>query len=144
MQNNNFKMYFSLAKEQAKKSKDPNTKVGAIIVKDNKVIGKGFNSMPNDSKIFPWSNDLNLPVEETKYPYVVHAEMNAVINANNSIENCQIFTTLFPCSNCAKFLVQAKIKEVYYIDDKYKDTEDYKIAMKIFRTSNIIVKKITI
>lgn len=120
-------MYFmALALISARRSKDPNTQVGACIVKDNKVLSLGYNGAPNgySDDEFPWEREgefLN-----TKYAFVVHGEMNAILNYNGNkkdFEGCTIYVTEFPCNECAKAIVQTGIKEVIYLSDKYHDTD---------------------
>lgn len=117
------------------RSKDPSSQVGACIVgEDNRILSLGYNGSPNrwsDDK-FPWQRS-NENYNYTKYPYVIHAEMNALLNYkgdNKSLAGSTVYVTLFPCSNCAKFLAQAGVKRIVYLSDKYKDTED-NIASKI-------------
>lgn len=146
MLNNKF---MKLAVEAANKSKDPNTKVGAVIVAKNEVVGSGFNQMPQDKDAFNWNRDVkfidnSFPIQkDTKYPYVVHAEMNAFLEALDKAKGADIYVTLFPCSNCAKFLAQAGINKIYYADDKYHDTDDAYSARKIFRECHIETEHIT-
>ena len=123
-----FDEYFmGIAKLTAKRSKDPNTQVGACIVSpDNRILSVGYNGAPNgfDDSVFPWDREGN-PLD-TKYMYVCHAERNAVLNYKGSrrdFEGARIYVDLFPCNECAKEIIQAGIKEVIYLSDKYKDTE---------------------
>ena len=114
--------FLGVAMLAALRSKDPNTQVGACIVsQDNIIISTGYNGMPmgcSDDE-FPWDRS----GEETKYPYVVHAELNAILNANGrDLRGSRIYVALFPCNECAKAIIQSGIKEVYYLSDKYKDT----------------------
>lgn len=133
--------FISLAKVSGLRSKDPSTKVGAVIVNDSKrVIGIGYNGMPHGDDTLPWSREGSLA--DTKYPYVIHAEMNAILNATREVKGSSLYVTLLPCRECAKFIVQAGIKEIVYTDDKYNDTEDYKISLKIFQHFKIIVRNI--
>lgn len=135
--------FMTLAKVSALRSKDPNTKVGTCIVnQDKRVIGLGYNGMPNgNDKDFPWENQA-INEKDKKYAYVVHAEINAILNSTVSTKNSTIYTSLYPCSNCAKIIAQAGPKEVIYEDDKYHDTDDAKIARFIFEKTNIKTKKI--
>lgn len=108
----------------AKRSKDPCSQVGACIVnKENKIVGVGYNGFPigcDDDK-FPWSKSTDDPLK-SKYTYVCHAEMNAIINKNCSdVKGCTIFVALFPCNECAKIIIQSGIIEVVYMSDKHKD-----------------------
>jgi dCMP deaminase len=108
----------------AMRSKDPNTQVGACIVsEDNIIISTGYNGMPKgcSDDEFPWERDGQQDM--TKYPYVVHAELNAILNANGrDLRGSRIYVALFPCNECAKAIIQSGIKEVYYLSDKYADT----------------------
>ena len=117
--------FMGIAILAAKRSKDPNTQVGACIVsKDNIIISTGYNGMPKgcSDDEFPWDrkgeNDA-----ATKYPYVVHAELNAILNANGrDLHGSRIYVALFPCNECAKAIIQSGIQEVLYLSDKYADT----------------------
>ena len=78
-----------------------NTKVGAILINSKKrVIALGYNGMPKGDDTFPWVREGK--VKDTKYPYVIHAEMNALLNSNDKVANSKLYVTLYPCSNCAK------------------------------------------
>lgn len=106
------------------RSKDPNTRVGACIVnQDNHIVSVGYNGLPtgcNDDE-FPWERSGE--ELETKYPFVCHSELNAILNSGGqSLRGCKIYVTLFPCNECAKAIIQSGIKEVLYISDKYHDT----------------------
>lgn len=130
--------FMALAFVSAKRSKDPSTKVGACIVnEDKKVVSLGYNGMPkgNDEK-FPWGRDAK-SVKDNKYAYVIHAEINSILNTNVSLKNCVMYTSLYPCSNCAKTIVQSGIKEIVYQEDKYHDEEDAHISREILRISGI-------
>ena len=117
--------FIGIAMLAAKRSKDPNTQVGACIVsQDNIIISTGYNGMPKgcSDDEFPWersgANDA-----QTKYPYVVHAELNAILNANGrDLRGSRIYVALFPCNECAKAIIQSGITEVRYLSDKYNDT----------------------
>nr|WP_233262774.1 cytidine/deoxycytidylate deaminase family protein [Mycoplasma sp. NEAQ87857] len=126
-----------LAKTSAFRSKDPNTQVGACIINDKKrVIALGYNGMPQGlDKIFPWDRDKEEGLN--KYPYVIHAEINAILNATVSVDQGILYTSLFPCSNCAKTIVQSGIKEIVYESNKYQGTTDQKIAQFIFDQTNV-------
>lgn len=113
----------------SKRSKDPNTQVGACIVnEENIILSTGYNGFPSgcSDDEYPWERE----GENTKYPYVVHAELNAILNANGkSLRNSRIYVALFPCNECAKAIIQSGIKEVIYLSDKY-ETESSTIASK--------------
>lgn len=114
--------FMGIAMLAAKRSKDPSTQVGACIVSpDNIIISTGYNGMPKgcSDDIFPWDRDGG----ETKYPYVVHAELNAILNrGNRDLKGSRIYVALFPCNECAKAIIQSGVSEVVYLSDKYADT----------------------
>ena len=122
----NWDEYFmGIAMLAARRSKDPNTQVGACIVSDdNIIISTGYNGMPKgcSDDVFPWDRQGENEAE-TKYPYVVHAELNAILNASGrDLRGSRIYVALFPCNECAKAIIQCGIKEVIYLSDKYHDT----------------------
>ena len=114
--------FMGIAMLAARRSKDPNTQVGACIVsQDNIIISTGYNGMPKgcSDDEFPWERE----GEVTKYPYVVYAELNAILNANGrDLRGSRLYVALFPCNECAKAIIQSGVKEVLYLSDKYKDT----------------------
>lgn len=124
----------------AQRSKDPNTQVGACIINDDhKLVGIGYNGFPKgcDDDIFPWSRDAADPLER-KYFYVCHAEINAITNRNCSdVRGCTIYVTLFPCNECAKFIIQSGLKRVVYMSDKYADTAATMAAKKMFKSARV-------
>ena len=122
----NWDEYFmGIAMLAAKRSKDPNTQVGACIVsQDNIIISTGYNGMPKgcSDDEFPWDRKGENEAV-TKYPYVVHVELNAILNANGrNLQGSRIYVALFPCNECAKAIIQSGVKEVYYLSDKYADS----------------------
>ena len=125
--------FMAIAKLSAMRSKDPSTQVGACIVSnDNRILSIGYNGAPNgfSDEEFPWAREGNNL--DTKYPYVCHAELNAILNYRGSkkdLENAKIYVDLFPCNECTKAIIQAGITEVIYYSDKYADT-DSTIAAK--------------
>ncbi|XP_047668731.1 deoxycytidylate deaminase-like isoform X2 [Tachysurus fulvidraco] len=113
--------YMAVALMFSKKSPDPNTKVGACIVNEKKIIvGVGTNTMPDGCEDkFPWAREAEDKLE-TKYPYVCHAELNAIMNKTSvDVKGCTMYVTLFPCNECAKVIIQSGIKEVVYLSNKY-------------------------
>ena len=119
----NWDEYFmGIAMLAAKRSKDPSTQVGACIVsQDNIIISTGYNGMPKGCSDDEFPGDRT--GEETKYPYVVHAELNAILNANGrDLRNSRVYVALFPCNECAKAIIQSGVKEVVYLSDKYADS----------------------
>ena len=116
--------FMGVAMLAARRSKDPSTQVGACIVsQDNIINSTGYNGMPKgcSDDEFPWER--SGAENETKYPYVVHAELNAILNANGrDLRGSRLYVALFPCNECAKAIIQSGVKEVVYLSDKYKDT----------------------
>lgn len=132
--------FMSVAFLSAQRSKDPNSQVGACVVNgDRKIVGIGYNGMPNgcsDDEL-PWSrvseNEL-----DTKYPYVCHAEMNAILNKNSAdLKGCFIYVALFPCNECTKLIIQAGIKEVIYYSDKYHNQPQCKASRKLLDLARV-------
>ena len=117
--------FMGIALLAANRSKDPSTQVGACIVSPNNIIiSTGYNGMPKgcSDEDFPWARSAECE-NDTKYPYVVHAELNAILNANGrDLRGATVYVALFPCNECAKAIIQSGIKEVVYLSDKYKDT----------------------
>ena len=114
--------FMGVAMLTAGRSKDPNTQVGACIVSpENIIISTGYNGMPKgcSDDTFPWART----GEETKYPFVVHAELNAILNANGrDLRGSRLYVALFPCNECAKAIIQSGVREVLYLSDKYADS----------------------
>lgn len=123
--------FMGIAMLSAQRSKDPSTQVGACIVSDDKkILAVGYNGAPNgyDDENMPWNREGEFL--KTKYAYVCHAELNAILNHKGSdLKNATIYVDLFPCNECAKAIIQAGIKEVVYKNDKYNGT-DSNIASK--------------
>lgn len=140
--------FMAIAKLTAMRSKDPSTQVGACIVSnDNRILSIGYNGAPNgyDDDKFPWDREgENL---NTKYPYVCHAEMNAILNYRGSkkdFENAKLYVGLFPCNECAKIIIQSGIKEIIYLSDKYADSENNIASRRLFDECGVTYKKIEI
>lgn len=126
--------FMSVAMLAGMRSKDPNSQVGACIVsEDNKILSMGYNGFPKDCSDdeFPWArqgDELN-----TKYFYVVHSELNAILNyRGGSLEGAKLYVTLFPCNECAKAIIQSGIRKVIYLSDKYADTDATRASKKMF------------
>ena len=117
--------FMGIAMLAARRSKDPNTQVGACIVsQENIIISTGYNGMPKgcSDDEFPWDRSGTTDAD-TKYPYVVHAELNAILNANGrDLRGSRLYVALFPCNECAKAIIQSGVKEVVYLSDKYADS----------------------
>ena len=125
--------------------KDPNTQVGACIVSEkNKIMSVGYNGLPtgcNDDD-FPWERDGDS--YDTKYPYVCHAELNAILNnAGAPLVGCRIYVALFPCNECAKAIIQSGIREVVYLSDKYENTPMNRASKRMFNAAGVKLTKLT-
>ncbi len=127
--------FMTVARMASLRSKDPSTKVGAVIVKDNRLISMGYNGMPHGID-FTYDSREGL---DSKYLYVCHAELNALLNLRgyNSVEGSTIYVTLFPCNECAKMIVQAGIKKVIYLSDKYADQDIYKASRRLLESAGV-------
>lgn len=129
----------------AKRSKDPSTQVGACIVNQyNKIVGIGYNGFPigcSDDEL-PWERNSDNE-NETKYPYVVHAEANAILNSTKDLHGSRIYVALFPCNECTKLIIQSGIKEILYLSDKYKDTQSVKASKKMLDMADVKYKQIS-
>ena len=128
----------------ANRSKDPSTQVGACIVNNkNKIMSVGYNGFPIGciDDIFPWERTGD--EIDTKYPYVCHAELNAILNATSSLDGCKIYVALFPCNECAKAIIQSGISEIVYISDKYADTPSVIASKKMLDASGVKYTKLT-
>lgn len=127
----------------ADRSKDPSTQVGACIVSDdNRILSTGYNGFPQgcSDDDFPWNRDTS--AGETKYNFVVHAELNAILNAGGkSLVGSRIFVSLFPCHECAKAIIQAGVKEVVYLSDKYNGTVSDNASKRMLNAAGVTLTK---
>jgi len=137
--------FMAVAILSAQRSKDPSTQVGACIANEaNKIVGVGYNGFPRgcDDDELPWNREGDFL--NTKYPYVCHAEVNAVLNSiSKDLTNCRIFVDLFPCNECTKVIIQSGIKEVIYLSDKYSDTEPVKASKRMLELSGVKYRQLT-
>ena len=122
------------------RSKDPNTQVGACIVsEDNKILSMGYNGFPIgcSDEDFPWEREGEMA--ETKYAYVTHSELNAILNyRGGSLKGAKLYVSLFPCNECAKAIIQAGIRTVVYDSDKYKGTPMNKASKRMFAAAGVV------
>ncbi|XP_043369481.1 deoxycytidylate deaminase isoform X1 [Dermochelys coriacea] len=161
--------FMAVAFLSAQRSKDPNSQVGACIVNsENKIVGIGYNGMPNgcSDDLLPWTRTAQSKLD-TKYPYglqlgrtfrrtaqrphpakcqgpalMCHAELNAIMNKNSAdVKGCSMYVALFPCNECAKLIIQAGIKEVIFMSDKYHDSPEMTAARRLFDLTGIIYRK---
>lgn len=136
--------FMGVALLSAKRSKDPNTQVGACIVNDkNKIVGAGYNGLPigcHDDD-FPWNKQGEYL--DTKYPYICHAELNAILNnIGIDLHGCRMYTALFPCNECAKAIIQAGISEVIYLSDKYEGNDVFRASKIMLDTAGVKYRKV--
>lgn len=121
------------------RSKDPNTQVGACIVSDdNKILSMGYNGFPKgcSDDDFPWEREGE--ELETKYPFVTHSELNAILNyRGGSLEGAKIYVSLFPCNECAKAIIQAGIKTIVYDSDKYANTPGTRASKRMLDAAGV-------
>ena len=131
--------FMGVAHLSGMRSKDPNTQVGACIVGgDNRILSMGYNGFPNgcSDEEFPW--DREGEELETKYPYVAHSELNAILNyRGGSLEGSKLYVSLFPCNECAKAIIQAGICTVVYDQDKYNGTPSNLAAKRMFDAAGV-------
>ncbi len=131
--------FMGIAIISAERSKDPNSQVGACIVdKNNKIVSLGYNGAPigfDDDKDMKWEREGSFL--DTKYAYVCHSELNAILNSKIPVRDCKMYVTLFPCNECAKAIIQAGIKEIIYLSDKYDKTEGNTVSKKLLDTCKV-------
>ena len=130
--------FMGIAKLVRERSEDPCCKVGACIVKNNKIISTGYNGMPSRSEhgIYPWTKGDPDPTKN-KYFYVVHAELNAILNSERSLEGATLYVTKFPCNECAKAIIDSGIYKVIFIDDI--SLENLQIDDEFIATCNMLM-----
>lgn len=135
--------FMGLAHLSGMRSKDPNTQVGAVIVDDhNRVVSIGYNGFPSgvSDEEFPWGKQGG--VVDTKYAYVVHAELNAILNSQRSVRGCTIYVSLFPCNECAKAIIQSGIRRIVYESDKYDGVDTNIASKRMLRAAGVELVKI--
>lgn len=136
--------FMGIALLSAQRSKDSHTQVGACIVNhENKILSLGYNGMPTGccDDDMPWERNGENPVN-TKYMYVCHAELNAILNrSSGSLEGAKLYVTLFPCNECAKAIIQSGIREVIYGDDKYADTAAVIASKMMFKAAGVAIRR---
>jgi dCMP deaminase len=138
--------FMGVALLSGRRSKDPSTQVGACIVNSqNKIVGAGYNGLPIgcSDEDFPW--DKKGEFLNTKYPYVCHAELNAILNnIGMDLTGCRIYTALFPCNECSKAIIQSGIKEVIFLSDKYDGTDVSIASKKMLDTAGVGYRKVVV
>lgn len=135
--------FMGVAILSAKRSKDPGTQVGACIVTpDRRIVGVGYNGLPagcSDDE-FPWDREGDFL--NSKYAYVCHAELNAILNSTKNLKGCTIYVDLFPCNECAKSIIQSGISEIVYLSDKYDDTDSNIASKKLLNAANVKLRQL--
>ncbi|WP_047393855.1 cytidine/deoxycytidylate deaminase family protein [Cetobacterium sp. ZOR0034] len=135
--------FMGVAILSAKRSKDPGTQVGACIVTpDKRIVGVGYNGFPagcSDDE-FPWDRDGDFL--NSKYAYVCHAELNAILNSTKNLKGCSIYVDLFPCNECAKSIIQSGIAEIVYLSDKYNNTDSNLASKKLLNAANVKLRQL--
>lgn len=134
--------FMGIALLSAERSKDPNTQVGSCIVNDeNKIVSVGYNGAPTkfSDDIMPWDREGDFV--NTKYAYVCHSELNAILNSQGSVKGSRIYVALFPCNECAKAIIQSGIKEVIYLSDKYNGTDGNIVSKKLFDECGVVYRQ---
>ena len=138
--------FMGIALLSSLRSKDPSSQVGACIVNSEKrILSMGYNGMPRccSDDEFPWDKNEN-PLD-SKYLYVCHAELNAILNcASGNVRGCTVYTTLFPCNECAKAIIQSGIAEVVYMSDKYSDSDSVLASKRMFTTAGVKFREYSI
>ncbi len=136
--------FMAVAKLAGLRSKDPNSQVGCCIVSpDNKILSIGYNGFPRgcSDEEFPWDRDDDDPLK-TKYIYVVHSELNAILNyRGGSLEGAKLYVSLFPCNECAKAIIQAGIKKIIYDSDKYEGTPAVIASKMMLQAAGVAFQK---
>ena len=136
--------FMGLAHLSALRSKDPNTQVGAAIVDENhRVVSVGYNGFPTgvSDDEFPWSREGD--VLTSKYAFVVHAELNAILNSQRSVRGCTIYVSLFPCNECAKATIQSGIKKIVYESDKYNGVDTNIASKRMLKAAGVELVRIS-
>ncbi len=134
--------FMGIALLSSQRSKDPNTQVGACIVsKDNRILSIGYNGAPRglNDDMMKWDREGKFL--DTKYAYVCHGELNAILNYRGNLEGSKIYVGLFPCNECAKAIIQSGIKEVIYKEDKYADSDNVIASKMMFDSCGVTYRQ---
>ena len=136
--------FMGVALLASQRSKDPSTQVGACIIDaDKRILSTGYNGFPQgcSDDEFPWNRDES--AGDTKYQYVVHAELNAILNASGKkLAGSTLYVCLFPCNECAKSIIQSGVREVVYLSDKYHDTPSVVASRKMLEAAGVTCRQI--
>jgi len=143
--------FMGVALLAAKRSKDPSRQVGACIVRDKKILSTGYNGFPYgcEDRAYYWGKDSEAETEDVefnarlcnKFWYVVHAELNAILNCNSGLIDSTIYVDLFPCNECAKAIIQSGIKEIVYMSDEDENKISYKTSKAMLNDAKVKIRK---
>lgn len=138
--------FMALAMLVSMRSKDPSSKVGAVLIRDRRVIGTGYNGFPSgcDESRFGWSREITRDGWlNTKYPYVIHAEANALLNTVGPARGCELYVTMFPCNECAKLLIQGGVTKITYLEYKYRGQDAFVAAERLFQVTGVEIRQLS-
>lgn len=126
--------YLGLAFHVSQWSKDPSTKCGAVITRNNRIISLGFNGIPSGL-----DDEKYLHPRETKIACVIHAEVNAIFNANVPLADATLYVTGAPCSNCAASMIQSGIKRVVMppVDFEFAKRWNHHLSDQMFKDTGV-------
>lgn len=123
------------------RSKDT-TKVGAVIVHNRKILGVGYNGFPSGVDESKLPTNRTGALQDVKYAYTVHAELNAILNTvQHNISGSSLYVTLFPCCRCMSTIIQKRISDVIYLSDKHHDDPEYIASRKLLSLSNVKIRQ---
>lgn len=132
--------FIALARHISGWSKDPSTQVGCVVVgPDREIRSTGFNGFPRGID----DSDERLRDRELKYPFICHAEENAIMHAARigvSLKDCSAYVTWPPCTRCARSLIQAGVRTIYYpagLEIPERWTKDFEISTQMFREAGV-------
>lgn len=137
--------FMAIAETMKLRSKDPSTQVGAVFVTpDNRIMSLGYNGMPSgfDDESMSWSREADEPLN-TKRPYVIHAEMNAILNTRGAVQDLRgatLYVTHYPCSECAKHMLQAGIRRVVYARPYLSAVGQTDVSARLFELGDVEVQ----
>jgi len=137
--------FINIAKEISSASKCVSKQVGAVIVKNGRILSTGYNGTPTGytNCSTHWDGEYTKEHHEWSKTYEIHAEMNAIIWAARegiSIDGATIYVTLEPCSDCSKNLIASGIKRIVY-DKSYEHTNS-DIVTKFIKDNNVSIEKL--
>ena len=137
--------FMSLAKLVSLRSKDPRMKAGAVIIDpiEKTVISTGYNGFPRGcpDSMFPWEKGDDLDPYDTKFPYVVHAELNAILASETKLRGKRMYVTHSPCNECMKAIIQSGIREIVYQKEYDMHELSYRTSMRMATSAGVSIWK---